>query len=65
MPTISYSLSADGIAITTSLDDYLLALADEIGNPAAILTKSQLISKLQAASIVVCEKIKKVTAQVK
>lgn len=62
-PQISYMVNADGINITIALDQYLYALAEEIGNPAILMTKAQLLKALYMSSSVVCEKVKQATAQ--
>jgi hypothetical protein len=64
-PQISYSIAPEGINVQTKLDDYLVAMVEEIGNPAILLvmTKNRLLQLLRDKSTVVCEKIKQATAQ--
>jgi hypothetical protein len=64
-PQISYQIARDGIEINMELDEYLLALVEEIGNPAImlLLTKNRLLQLLRDKSQVVCEKVKEATAQ--
>lgn len=38
------------IGVKMALDDFVKAVAVEMGNPATILTKAQLLAKLQEAS---------------
>jgi hypothetical protein len=60
-PEIQYNVTDEGLTIVVKLDDFILALIKEMGNPVAILTKAQLEAKVKAASIAACEKIKEVT----
>lgn len=64
-PTISYSISQGGVEINADLDDFLVALSEEIGNPAILLvmTRNRMLQLLRDKSEIVCEKLKQVTAQ--
>lgn len=64
-PTISYSIAREGIEINMDIDEYLLAMVEEIGNPAIlmVMTKNRLLQLLRDKSEVVCSKIKEATAQ--
>ena len=57
-PEIRIQVNANGIALGISLDDFMAAVADEVGNPTLMLTKAQLATKMQAAKGVVLEKVK-------
>ena len=63
-PEIVISVTADGIAIAIPLVDFIQALAVELGNPALLLTKAQLLAKLRASSDVICTDMKLLTKQV-
>ena len=52
---------AGGIMLETAVDDFLLALADEMRAP--VWTKAQLLSQLRSASAVALEKIKTASSQ--
>lgn len=43
----------DTIGMSMLVDDFLAAMAREIGNPALLLTNAQLLSAMQAASVVI------------
>jgi hypothetical protein len=64
-PNISYTVLREGIEIQMDLDEYLLAMVEEIGNPAIlmVMTKNRLLQLLRDKSEVVCSKIKEATAQ--
>ena len=61
-PKINVLVTTKGIQIETSLDDFLVALAKEMGNPTMLLTKNMLLSALRGASLEVLEKIKEASA---
>lgn len=60
-PEISIKVTNKEIQIELELADFIRALAAEIGNPAGILTRAQLLAKLEAAAEVVTVAMKKET----
>jgi hypothetical protein len=50
-PQIRVWVSQEEIGMSMWLDDYLKALAKEVGNPATLLTNAQLLRVLQKAAI--------------
>lgn len=60
-PKINYLVTDKEITMVTQLNDFITALATEVGNPTLLITKAQLEAKLKLASAAVCEKIKEVT----
>lgn len=63
-PEITVTVRGDGIALDMDLEDFLGALATEMGNPALLVTVNALRTKMQAASVVVCERVKEASKQV-
>ena len=63
-PKIHHEITVEKIAIGITLEDYLLALAEEVGNPTLLLTKLQLKLALQKASRKVIEAVKAETSKV-
>lgn len=57
-PTIVVTIRDEGISLECSLDDFLLALAEEIKHPLVSFTKGRMLADLQAAKNVVLDKIK-------
>lgn len=62
-PVISVSVRDDGISLECSLDEFLLALAEELKHPLMSLTKGRMLVDLQAAKDVVLGKIKEASIQ--
>lgn len=52
-PKILVQVTNEGIALTLMLDEFLNAMAAEMGNPTFLVTKAQLLAKMQAAASVV------------
>lgn len=63
-PEIAIKISDELISLSISLEDYEKALAEELGNPALLLTNKQLKDKLILASRKVIEKVKEESAKV-
>jgi len=63
-PQISIDVTAQEIAIEMPLIDFIKAMVAEAGNPAALLTRSQLERALQDAARRVCASMKKETVSV-
>jgi hypothetical protein len=57
-PQITTTLDNKAISLSIPLADYLLALSEELGSPAFMITKGGLLAKMQAASDVVVSKVK-------
>ena len=53
-----------GIGVSMPLNAFVDALAQEVGNPALLMTVAGLRSRLEGAAAVVCEKMKKETTKV-
>lgn len=49
-PTIKVWVNREEIGLQVGIDDYLAALAREIGNPATMLTQAQLLARIRAAA---------------
>lgn len=49
-PQIHVWISEETIGMRMSAEDYLKALAEEIGNPTMLVTKAALLEKLQQAN---------------
>lgn len=49
-PVIKVSVSHEKIEMELGLDDYLVALAAEIGNPATMLTQAALLARMRVAA---------------
>jgi hypothetical protein len=62
-PQIDVGVSESGIRIVMPMDDYIQALATEIGSPAMILTQAQLLTRMRAAATAVQMGMQKVTAE--
>lgn len=63
-PQIRVVVTSDAIGISMALDDFVKALALEIGNPTSMLTQAQLMKRLTAAKDQVLRGMKQVTAKV-
>jgi len=55
---ITATADATGIKLTAPLDQFVAALAAQVGNPFALATKAQLHQRLKAAAIVVVQEMK-------
>lgn len=53
-----------GINVAMGLDDFLQALAKEMGNPAMLLTNQALNKRLVTAATAICESMKAETQKV-
>lgn len=62
-PEIRVSVTSVEQAMETSLPDFLAALVEAAGSPAATITKAQLLKKLTAAAGVVIEEMKAARAK--
>jgi hypothetical protein len=63
-PKILISVSSEAIAIKMSLEDFLLAVHIEMGNPTFLVTKEALLRRLTMASDKVCAEMKSLTSKV-
>lgn len=63
-PEITITVDDRSIGISQTLEDFLKALAAEIGNPAAIFSRSALEKRLIEAATTVTEKMKRETVRV-
>ena len=63
-PQITTFVDVEQIGSSMSLDDYLVSLVEEIGNPTMVVSKSALLKRLQDASSVVVTELKKTTIHI-
>ena len=63
-PTIKIDVTEEGISIGMSLADFLAAIAEEYGNPARTITKSQHLARLRVAADAVTASMKNETVRV-
>lgn len=63
-PTIKIVVTDDSIGISMPLDDFILAVSEEYGNPAATLTKAKHLAGLRAAAAAVTLSMKHETTRV-
>lgn len=63
-PQIKASISAEGIALAMSLEDFQEALLAELGNPTTLLTRAQLRTKIETAFANIVDGIKAESAKV-
>jgi hypothetical protein len=63
-PRIMVWVTDEEIGLGLSLDDFLIALAAEIGNPATLLTSAQMLRRIQASAKSVIETVKEHSAEV-
>lgn len=63
-PTIRIVVTDDSIGISMPLDDFILAMNEEYGNPAATITRAQHLAKLRAAADAVALSMKHETTAV-
>lgn len=60
-PSIEAFMSMEEIGAKMSIEDVLVALVEEMGNPTMMITKAQLLARLQGAWSVVEAEIKEAT----
>ena len=63
-PEITTFVDVEQVGSSISLDDYLISLTEEIGNPTMIVSKAALLKRLQDASSVVVIELKKTTIHI-
>lgn len=63
-PTITVTVTEEGIAIAMPITDFVKSLTAQIGNPAMILTQAGLQKELQIAADVILTEMKAATKQV-
>lgn len=63
-PQIHTGVSGEGIAMSLTLDDYVLALTEELYAQGRWMSQSQLETKVQQAAKAVLEKVKEESAKV-
>ena len=57
-PQINIHVTHLDIKLDITLDDFLKAIVEEAGNPTMLLTKAQLLARLEKAAEVVVDKVK-------
>jgi len=63
-PNIEAFVYSDQVGARMDLNDFITAVATEMGNPVIILTRSQLLDKLRSAVEVVSAEMKNATKHV-
>lgn len=63
-PEITTFVDVEQVGSSISLDNYLISLVEEIGNPTMIVSKAALLKRLQDASSVVVIELKKTTIHI-
>lgn len=63
-PTIEAFMTISEIGAVMDVQDVLVSMVEEIGNPTMMMTKKQLLTKMQAAWEVVQKEIKESTRHV-
>ena len=63
-PSISITVTNEGLGISMSLDDFVNALASESGNPTLLVTRTQLLTRLKTSALTVVSVMKQATVQV-
>lgn len=63
-PTIEAFMTIEEIGAVMSVDDVLVSMVEEMGNPTMMMTKKQLLAKMQAAWEAVSKEIKESTRHV-
>lgn len=63
-PEIRTFVSIDQVGSEISLDDFLQAMVEHMGNPTLLVTKNALQSKVQQASIAVLDEMRKATIHI-
>ena len=63
-PEVTTFVDVEQVGSSISLDDYLISLTEEIGNPTMIVSKAALLKRLQDASSVIVIELKKTTIHI-
>ena len=63
-PEVTTFVDVEQVGSSITLDDYLISLTEEIGNPTMIVSKAALLKRLQDASSVVVIELKKTTIHI-
>lgn len=63
-PNIIVWVNNEGIGMGMKLDDYLVALSEEIGNPLLLLTKAQMLQKMRDVTSIVESEMKDATLKI-
>jgi len=63
-PSIEAFVTTKGIGASMDVQDVLVALVEQMGNPTMVMTKKQLLTKMQVAWEVVEKEIKEATRHV-
>ena len=63
-PNIIVWVNNEGIGMGMKLDDYLVALSEEIGNPLLLLTKAQMLQKMRDMTPIVEAEMKNATLKI-
>lgn len=63
-PNILVWVTNEEIGMGMKLDDYLVALCEEIGNPTLLLTKAQMLQKMREATPVVEREMKEASLHI-
>jgi hypothetical protein len=63
-PEIRVAVHREGIEIEVSLEDFCLALAEEIGSPKFMFRQDTLKQRLMESALAVLEKVKEASAHV-
>lgn len=63
-PKIEAFMTSTGVGASMDVQDVLVALVEQIGNPTMMMTKKQLLTKMQVAWEVVEKEIKEATRHV-
>ena len=63
-PNIIVWVNNEGIGMGMKMDDYLVALSEEVGSPTFLLTKAQMLQKMREASPKVEAEMKDATLKV-
>jgi len=63
-PSIEAFVHSDAVGARMELNDFVAALAHEVGNPAMIFTKAQMYERLKAAAEAVSAEMKCATSHV-
>lgn len=62
-PEISVEITQEKIELSMPLTEFVKALAEEMGNPAMLVTQAQLLKRLDIASSVVVSKMKEASRE--
>jgi hypothetical protein len=63
-PNILVWVNNESIGMGMKLDDFLVALSEEIGNPAFLLTKAQMLQKMRSVTPTIESEMKDATIKV-